>query len=410
VHCRAESEYQAYDQLHCAACGGEWLEFVYQGLSPHDLVTQEDTLRGRASMWRYRNFLPIVDPANIVSMGEGATPLLETSLGRQLGLPRFLIKDERGSATGSFKDRSGSLCISKCREFGVEEFVLSSTGNVAAAFGAYAARAGVRLWIFIPERVNRTKLTEVIVYGHNVIEVAGTYDQAAVVARRFANQRHIPLDVGVRNPLRWEAMKTLAYEIAEDLNWDVPDWYVQAVSGGIGPLGVWKGFRELYDLGLTRKMPKIACIQAAGCAPMAQAFELDSDEIIAVDPATEITTLSTGRPAGYPLIYRVVKESGGYIGSVGDPEAFAAQELLAQSEGIFAESAAAVAVAGLIKMVKSGLIKGDETAVCVCSGEGLRDIEFVYRHMTRGIAGTVAADCQDFSALRSPDGHGPHRE
>ena len=333
------------------------------------------------------------------SPGEGLTPLLHVDrLGARLGLHNVYIKDERVSATGSFKDRAASICISKLIESGVKEVVLSSTGNIAASFAAYSARAGIRLWIFMPEKVNSTKFTEVLFYGHHVIKVEGNYDQAAVLARRFAQQKNIPVDRGIRSPLRRESMKSLAFEIAEDLGWEVPDWYIQAVSGGVGPLGVWKGFRELYELGITKKMPRIACIQASGCAPMAQAFLLDSDEILEVKPHTEIETLTTGRPAGYPLIYKVVKESGGHIGSVDDDEAFAAQELLAQ-EGIFAESAAAVAAGGLVRMAKQQLIKPGETVVCVCSGNGLRDIDFVRRRMKQSIFMSVAGDCADFSAI-----------
>jgi threonine synthase len=390
-----------YDK--CASCGWEWLDLVYRHVTRDDIITNGDAL-ARTSMWRYRKFLPVLDDRNIVSMGEGMTPLLRVDrLGAQLGLRNVYIKDERPSATGSFKDRAASICISKWVESGVKEMALSSTGNVAASFAAYSARAGIRLWIFMPERVNTTKFTEVIFYGHRVIKVEGNYDQAGVLARRFAQQKQIAGDPGIRSPLRRESMKPLAFEIAEDLGWQVPDWYVQAVSGGIGPLGVWKGFRELYELGITSKMPKIACIQASGCAPMAQAFLLDSDEILEVLPHTEIETLTTGRPAGYPLIYKVVKESGGHIGCVDDDEAFAAQELLAQ-EGIFAESAAAVAAAGLIRMARERLIAPEESVVCVCSGKGLRDIDFVRRRMKQSIFMSVPGDCADFSAIDVPAG------
>jgi threonine synthase len=194
-------------------------------------------------------------------------------------------------------------------------------------------------------------------------------------------------------------MKPIAFEIAEDFGWDVPDWYVQAVSGGIGPLGVWKGFRELYDLGVIRRMPKIACVQASGCAPMEKAFLLDSDEIMEVKPHTDIETLTTGRPAGYPMIYKVVKESGGIICSVNDDQAFTAQEMLAQTEGIFAESAAAVAVAGAMRLGEKGIIKRQERVVCVCSGKGLRDIEFVRQRMRQSILVTLPGDCTDFSSI-----------
>jgi threonine synthase len=400
ARCRSEMPYTAPDENKCRTCGWEWLDLVYRGVTRDDIISDHDAL-GRTSMWRYRKFLPIASDRNIVSMGEGMTPLLRVQrFGERIGLRNLYIKDERPSATGSFKDRAASICISKWVEFGVKQMAVSSTGNVAASFAAYSARAGIRLWIFMPEKVNTTKYTEVLFYGPHVIKVEGNYDQAGVVAKRFAQQKNIPADPGIRSPLRRETMKSLAFEIAEDLGWQVPDWYVQAVSGGIGPLGVWKGFRELYELGITDKMPKIACIQASGCAPMAQAFELDSDEIIEVKPHTDIETLTTGRPAGYPLIYKAVKDSGGYIGSVEDDEAFAAQELLAQSEGIFAESAAAVAAGGLIRMVRERLIQPDDTVVCVCSGKGLRDLEFVRPRMKQSIYMSVPGDCTDFSAIR----------
>jgi threonine synthase len=401
--CGSEAPYVANTER-CPVCGWEWLDLVYRGVTRDDIITNSDAL-GRTSMWRYRKFLPIVDDRNIVSMGEGMTPLLRVErLGERLGLHNVFIKDERPSATGSFKDRAASMCISKWVELGVREMAISSTGNVAAAFAAYSARAGIRLWIFMPEKVNATKYTEVLFYGHNVIRVEGNYDQAGLVAKRFAQEKNIPADPGIRSPLRRETMKSLAFEIAEDMGWNVPDWYIQAVSGGIGPLGVWKGFRELYDLGITHKMPKIACIQVSGCAPMAQAFELDTGEIMEVLPHTEIETLTTGRPAGYPLIFKVVKESGGHICSVSDDEAFAAQELLAQSEGIFAESAAAVAAGGLIRMAQEKLIKPEETVVCVCSGKGLRDIDFVRRRMKQSVFGSVSGECTDFSAIDVHDG------
>lgn len=400
TRCGHEERYTPQDEA-CAVCGWEWLDLVYRGVTRDDIITNHDPL-GRTSMWRYRKFLPIADDRNIISMGEGMTPLLRVQrLGERLGLHNVYIKDERPSATGSFKDRAASICVSKLVESGVKEMAISSTGNVAASFAAYSARAGIRLWIFMPEKVNTTKFTEVLFYGHHVIKVEGNYDQAGVLARRFAQQKNIPADRGIRSPLRRESMKPLAFEIAEDLGWQVPDWYIQAVSGGIGPLGVWKGFRELYDLGITNKMPRIACIQASGCAPMAQAFLLDSDEIVEVKPHTEIETLTTGRPAGYPLIYKVVKESAGHIGSVEDDEAFAAQELLAQ-EGVFAESAAAVAVGGLVRMAKQQLIQPDETVVCVCSGKGLRDIDFVRRRMKQTIFMSVPGDYADFSGVSMP--------
>ncbi len=341
----------------------------------------------RFDMWRYLELLPLRDPANIVSMGEGGTPLLQVgNLGLMLGRHRVFIKDERQGPTGSFKDRQAALAVSAMKEAGITECVVASTGNVAISYSAYCARAGIKLWAFLTSMVPVDKMREVALYGTEVVKVTSTYDQAKQVAATFAEHRHLFLDRGIRSIAARESMKTLAFEVAEQLAQTeaaagpgargsrsplrAPDWYIQAVSGGLGPLGVWKGFYELQQMGFIDRLPKIAVIQTEGCAPMTRAFKAGKDVVEVVrDPQTHIATLSTGDPgAAYGLLRAILLEHGGTMEMVSDEEAFRAMHVLAKMEGISVEPAAGVAFAGLFKLIGLGLIAPDENVVVNCSG------------------------------------------
>ncbi|MDQ7030464.1 MAG: pyridoxal-phosphate dependent enzyme [Ardenticatenia bacterium] len=257
----------------CPSCGGEWLDprYDYDRLAP---VMREETGARSCTMWRFREWLPVHKDEHIVTMGEGGTPLLRLkNLSLMLGIPHLYLKDERQGPTASFKDRQASLAISVLREHGIREVVVASTGNVAISYSAYAAQAGIKLWTFLTSSVPADKMREVALYGSEVVKVTATYDRTKQVAARFAEQRGLFLDRGIKGMAARESMKTIAYEIAQQLGWRSPDWYIQAVSGGLGPVGVLKGFWELREMGLVETMPKIACIQAAGCAPMVRAWE-----------------------------------------------------------------------------------------------------------------------------------------
>src|SRR3972149_4772767 len=238
------------------------------------------------NMWRYLEVLPLRDPANIVTMGEGGTPLVPIgNLGMMLGRSRIYVKDERQGPTGSFKDRQASLAVSAMKEAGVTECVVASTGNVAISYSAYCARAGIKLWAFLTSMVPADKMREVALYGSEVVKVTSTYDQAKEVAATFAQHRSLFLDRGIRSIAARGGMKKLAYEVAEQLAqidggpakgrpmFRAPDWYIQAVSGGLGPLGAWKGFSELKQMGFIDRIPKLGVIQVEGCAPMSRSFQ-----------------------------------------------------------------------------------------------------------------------------------------
>jgi threonine synthase len=341
-----------------------------------------------ATMWRYRDLLPITEDANIVSLGEGWTPLIRASnLGVMLGHPYIYIKDERQGPTGSFKDRQASIAVSAMKEAGITEAVVASTGNVAIAYAAYCARAGIKLWAFLTSSVPAEKMREVALYGCEVIKVAGTYDQAKAVSAEFAASKGLYLDQGIKGIAAKEAMKTVAFELAEQLGaimagadptitdtrrfpWRVPDWYLQAVSGGLGPVGVAKGFRELLEMGFVGEMPRLGCFQAAGCAPMAVSFHKGLPVAESVErPSTTIATLATGSPGqAYEVLLELIREHGGTMDAVSDAEAFRALNVVAKMDGVSVEPATAVAFAGLFNLVRQGIIRRDEIVVVNCSG------------------------------------------
>ncbi|MBE0696881.1 MAG: pyridoxal-phosphate dependent enzyme, partial [Anaerolineaceae bacterium] len=314
-------------------------------------------------------------------------PLIRAvNLGLMLGCPNLYIKDERQGPTSSFKDRQAAVTIAGLKEAGISEYIVSSTGNVAIAYSAYAARASIKLWAFLTSLVPASKMREVALYGTQVIKITGSYDQAKQVAAQFAHQKGIPIDLGARSIYCIEAMKTIAFEIGEQLAWllrpendsgqtpspfRAPDWYIQAVSGGMGPLGVIKGFSELKQMGLVRNIPKIASIQTEGCAPMVHAWKQNHEAPIPVQvPHTLISTLTTGDPGrSYTMLRKkILAASGGTFESVTDEEAYRAMHFVAKLEGFSVEPAAAVAFAGLVKLVRAGIIKPDETVVVNCTG------------------------------------------
>jgi threonine synthase len=372
----------------CPNCHSTWREAIYDyNRLSKSLLLQ---VSGRPfDLWRYRELLPVRSIEPSLAMGEGGTPLLRASnLGGMLGCPNIFIKDERQGPTGSFKDRQAAVTIATLKESGINELVVASTGNVAIAYSAYAARAGIRLWAFLTSMVPAEKMREVALYGTQVIKVTGSYDEAKQVAADFARQRGIFYDLGTRTISCVESMKTVSYEVTEQLtsllgpppNSDSskpgipffsPDWYIQSVSGGLGPVGVHKGFQEFKKMGFIDKIPKIAAIQSEGCAPMVQAWKQNQEVAIPIQkPSTMISTLATGDPGRTYTVLRqkMLNTSGGAFESVPDEEAFKAMHYLAKMEGISVEPATAVAFAGMIKLIRAGTIKPDEVVVINCSG------------------------------------------
>jgi threonine synthase len=380
--------------INCPQCDSQWRNAEY------DLDTLSKTLPLQLpdrpfDLWRYHELLPIRNPDPSLTLGEGGTPLIKaTNLGLMLGCPNIFIKDERQGPTASFKDRQAAVSIAALKEAGITEMVVASTGNVAIAYSAFAARAGIKLWAFVTSLVPAVKMREIALYGSQVIKVTGSYDNVKRAASEFAQQRNLYQNMGARSIPSVESMKTIAYEISEQLTaflgtttntesenflWRTPDWYIQSISGGMGPLGVSKGFSELEEMGFINKNPAIAAIQTAGCSPMVTSWKkgLETAEVVE-EPRTHIETLATGDPGRtYKLLRKAIDASDGAFESVTDEEAFRAMHVLAKMEGISAEPAAAVAFAGLFKLVRAGVIKPDDTVVVNCTGHTMPPEKFV---------------------------------
>lgn len=381
--------------VNCPRCNSQWREAEYDYETIAKNLQQQ--LLGRIfDLWRYRELLPVRNPNSALMLGEGGTPLIQAvNLGMMLGCPNIFIKDERQGPTTSFKDRQAAVTIAALKEAGITEMVVASTGNVAISYSAYAARAGIKLWAFVTSLVPAVKMREIALYGTQLIKVTGSYDQAKQVAAEFARKRNLYLDLGARTIPSVEAMKTIAYEISEQLSyilgyatksngksraaWQAPDWYLQSVSGGMGPLGVAKGFSELQKMGFVKKSPALAAIQAEGCAPMVQAWKKNAETAEPViSPRTHIETLATGNPGrSYTILRNHIINTHGTFESVTDEEAFRAMHVLAKMEGISTEPAAAVAFAGLFKLVRSGTIKSSDVVVINCTGHTMPAEPFI---------------------------------
>jgi threonine synthase len=367
--CGHQQPYEPFVPAICKGCESQWLEAYYD----YDAFKREILrgLPGRPSnMWRYQDVLPLSNPSALDLYPAGGTPLwLSQRFAPNLGHAQTYFKDERYGPTSSFKDRQAAVAVAAMNENNIREAVIASTGNAAVAYAAACARAGIKLWVFMTSLVPQEKLREAALFGAEVIRVSGNYDQTKQIAAQFAQRKNLLLDRGASSVPARESMKTIAYEIVEQLGWKAPDWYIQAVSGGLGPLGVFQGFKEMFDMGLISKVPKLAIIQAEGCSPMVQAFKAGRDTAEAIVPDTRIIILSTGDPGkSYTYLWNLIQKFGGTMQAVSDADAFSAMRTLAKSEGMAVEPATAVAFAGYEKMRKEGIIREEELVIVNCTG------------------------------------------
>jgi threonine synthase len=381
TNCGTVTDFKAFKGT-CPKCGENIVEARYEldKINPTEWLAR---IKERpATLWRYHEVLPIFDTDNIVTLNEGGTPLIKSqALAASLGLKHLYLKDERQGPTGSFKDRQATVAMTALREMGVDDVVVASTGNVAIAYAAYGARAGIHLWAFFPQLAPNEKMREAAIYGAEIIKTTGTYDQTKELASNFARAKGLFLDKGIKSVAATEAMKTMAYEVAEQLGnileggkrWRSPDWFLQGVSGGLGPIGIAKGFREMVGFGLVNKMPAFGLIQSSGCAPMVEAFNRHQRVATPIETSDSvIVTLATGNPGrAYEILYDYVQQNGGHFEAASDEEAFNAIRVLARLDGISVEPATGVTFAGLIRMVRKGIIKPDDVVVVNVSGHTL---------------------------------------
>lgn len=367
--CGNRQDYQPLKPTLCEKCDSLWVEasYDYNGF-------KREILRGLPdrpfNIWRYHDIIPVATPLDANFEDTGGTPMrISRRYAEYVGHKQLYIKDERYGPTNSFKDRQAAVSVAAMREAGIGEAVIASTGNAAVAYAAACAQAGIKLWVFMTSQVPQEKLREVALFGAEVISVSGTYDETKHIAAEFANRRDLLLDRGAGSLPSRESMKTIAYEIVEQLGWQAPDWYIQAVSGGLGPLGVYHGFHEMYELGLIDRVPSLAVIQSDGCAPMVRAFKAGKSVADSVEPDTLIAILSTGDPGKtYTYLWELIQRHGGVMESVADSEAFAAMRMLAKTDGLAVEPATAVAFAGFEKLIEAEKIGKDDLVVINCTG------------------------------------------
>ncbi|MDP6510573.1 MAG: threonine synthase [Dehalococcoidia bacterium] len=376
LRCRqCKREYPLEPLFVCEFCFGS-LEVVYDYEAISQSLTQESIAAGPKNIWRYRALLPVEDEP--INMDAGFTPLFQAhNLGRALGLERLHIKNDCMNPTWSFKDRVVAVAVSKAREFGFQAVACASTGNLANSVAAHAARAGMRAFIFVPHDLEQGKILGTAIYGPILVAVRGNYDQVNRLCSELAER--FPwafVNINIR-PYYAEGSKTLAYEVAEQLGWQAPDAVVVPVASGSLLTKVWKGLHELSQLGIIGRVgSRLFAAQAQGCSPIATAFETGKP-VRPVKPDTIAKSLAIGNPADGFFVLNILRESGGRAVAVSDDEIVDGMKLLAETEGVFAETAGGVTVASLKRLAAQGAIKPDELTVALITASGLKTIEAV---------------------------------
>lgn len=380
----------------CFECFGP-LEVSYD----YGTVTREQIEAGPRNIWRYRDLLPVPrGVAAIPNTEPGFTPLLRAdNLARELGLRRLWVKNDAANPTHSFKDRVVAVALAAARELGFTVLACPSTGNLANAVAAAAARAGIASYVFVPSNLEQQKITTSAVYGTTLVAVDGTYDDANRLASELAGDHDdwAFVNVNVR-PYYAEGSKTLGYEVAEQLGWRLPEQVVIPVASGAQFVKVDRAFSELVSLGLVDGAnPRMFGAQATGCSPVAAAFKAGHDVVQPVRPDTIAKSLAIGNPADGPYVIDVARRTGGAVEDVSDEEVVDGIRLLARTEGIFAETAGGVVVANLIKLLGEGRLDPDAETVIFNTGEGLKTLDAVAPHV--GPVGTIDPTTEAFHTL-----------
>ena len=388
-------EYEAAPVYTCEWCFGP-LEVSYDYDAIKASVSREKIAKGPLSLWRYSDLLP-VEGDIAVDLGTGFTPLVKADrLAAELGLGEVYLKNDTRNPTNSFKDRVVSVALSKALEFGFKVAACASTGNLANSVAAHAARAGLRSYVFIPSNLEQGKVVTTAVYGGNLVAIEGNYDDVNRLCAELAGMYEWAfVNVNMR-PYYAEGSKTLAFETAEQLGWQTPDHVVVPMASGSLLTKIRKGFDELYKVGLLDEEPqvRVSGAQALGCSPIATAFLESSDTIKPVKPDTIAKSLAIGNPADGYFALDVVRSTGGGMAAVTDGEVVEGMELLARTEGIFAETAGGVTIATLKKLAQDGVIRRDERVVVYITGHGLKTLEAVAP--TSGPTATIPATLDAF--------------
>ena len=359
----------------CEFCFGP-LEVVYDYGAIARVISRDRIQSGPLTMWRYQDLLP-VDADNAVDLQTGFTPLMKApNLGRLLGLDHLYIKNDAVNPTNSFKDRVVSVASTKALEYEFKTLACASTGNLAGSVAAHAARAGMDAYIFIPADLEKGKVIGAAIYGPTLVAVDGSYDDVNRLCSELADTYPWAfVNINMR-PYYAEGSKTLGYEVAEQLGWQAPAHCIVPSASGSMFTKIWKGFKELEDLELIPKVhTRMHMTQAAGCAPIAEAYEAGVTRVRPVKPDTIAKSLAIGNPADGYYSLKAIQESDGDATIVPEEEVVAGIQMLAENEGIFTETAGGVVISGLKRLVERGVIKRDELTVAYITGNGLKTLE-----------------------------------
>ena len=375
LQCReCKKEYDPTFKYICDECFGPLdVHYNFPSLTKNTFVNREQTY------WRYFELLPITDKSNIVSINAGMTPLVKAEkLGKEIGLNNLYIKNDSVNPTFSFKDRPAGVAVSKAKEFGLGSVGCASTGNLASATAAHAAKADLPCYIFAPSDIEHAKIAQALSYGPHYIAVDGTYDDANRIAAQVGDSKGVGIvNINMRS-YYVEGSKTLAYEVAEQLNWQVPDQLIVPTGSGAMLNAICKGFEELEMVSLVNQVSQMHmnCAQANGCAPIVTAFKKNSTDVVPVEsPDTVAKSLAIGDPGDGRYVLKRLKQFNGIAEESNNKEILDAILLLAKTEGIFTEPAGGVSVAVLKKMVEQGKIDKNEITVCYVTGNGLKATE-----------------------------------
>ena len=373
VKCGAEHE-AVPGVTTCKKCGGILdIKYDYRYIKSQ-LTVEKLKERKDNSMWRYREFLPVMGDSKVPKLRVGWSPFYQADrLAEQLGLAKLYIKDDGINPTASLKDRASAMAVVKAEEAGQSVIACSSTGNAASSLAGNAAAAGFKTFIFVPERAPKGKVAQLMMFGATVISVKGNYEDTFRLSAEAIEKWGWYNRNAAINPYLMEGKKTVSLEIAEQLNFKMTDYVAVSVGDGCTISGVWKGFKDLYAAGFIDRLPKLISVQAEGCCPLNRAIAENKDWY-PMEENTLADSIAVGVPRNPDKALNAIRESKGVVVNVSDEEILAAMKLLGTTCGVFAEPAGATGTAGVKKAVEQGLIPKTASVVSLVTGSGLKDV------------------------------------
>ncbi len=373
---RCSKIYEALADATTCECGGI-LDVIYDYEYIKNIFNK-DVLKSRKdqTMWRYRELLPIEETTIPQGLRVGNSPLYEADkVAKKLGIKKLYIKDDGVNPTSSLKDRASAMAVTKAVEAGYRTIACSSTGNAASSLAGNAAAAGLKTYIFVPERAPKGKIAQLLMFGANLTAVKGTYEETFELSKKAIEKYGWYNRNAAINPYLSEGKKTVSLEIIEQLNFNAPDYVAVSVGDGCTIAGVYKGLYDMYCVGMINKIPRLISVQASGCCPINVAASNKTNEWTKQEENTYADSIAVGVPRNPDKAINAILDSNGITVNITDDEIRDAQRFLAKECGVFGEPAGVTATAGLIKLSKSGVIESDATVVSIVTGNGLKDID-----------------------------------